>query len=81
MKLSQATSPEYAKKFEPVEMTHPVSAPLVPIQPTALQPGPGTFLRCPMPQITSSVDSLRQFYNGGVLPQTRLIPGKSLTNQ
>lgn len=82
MNLATATSLEYASKFEPIATPQRMS--LVPMQPLQLQnsqPGPNAVLRCPLPQITSSPDSLRQFYNGGYVPQTRLIPANSLTNQ
>jgi len=82
MDLATATSPEYASKFEPISTPQRMS--LVPMQPLQLsntQPGSNPVLRCPLPQITSSPDSLRQFYVGGFIPQTRLIPANSLTNQ
>lgn len=82
MNLATATSQEYASHFERV--TPPQKPSLVPMQPLQLQnwqPGSNPVLRCPLPQITSSPDSLRQFYVGGFIPQTRLIPANSLTNQ
>jgi hypothetical protein len=55
----------------------PVSGSPVPAQgtssPNTVEPGLNPFLRCPIPPIwQSSPDSLRQFYQNNVVPQTRL---------
>lgn len=42
--------------------------------PLDMQPGINTMLRCPLPAIASSPDSLRQFYLGGKIPQMRVLP-------
>lgn len=81
MTINEATSDSHLARFEPVEPPSHPFAPVVPLQPSPSQPGFNPMMRCPMPQITSSPDSLRQFYIGGVVPQTRIIPAKSLTNQ
>lgn len=47
--------------------------PSSPAPTTNLEPGYNKFLRCPIPPVwQSSPDSLRQFYNNGIVPQNRL---------
>jgi hypothetical protein len=55
--------------YTPAETTSPgASSPS-----TNLQPGYSPYIRCPIPPIwQSSPDSLRFFYSGGSVPQTRL---------
>lgn len=38
-----------------------------------LQPGLNAMMRCPLPPVSVSPDSLRQYYRGGQLPQTRVM--------
>jgi hypothetical protein len=38
-----------------------------------LQPRLNTMLRCPIPPVAVTPDSLRQFYQGGVIPQMRVL--------
>lgn len=38
-----------------------------------LQPSFNSMMRCPLPPLQVSPDSLRQFYRGGQLPQTRIL--------
>ena len=45
--------------------------------PVHATPGPSRFLVCPMPGVTVSPDSLRQFHDRGV-PQMRVIPPSPL---
>lgn len=45
-----------------------------------LQPTINTMIRCPLPPIFQAApDSLRQFYRGGVIPQTRLLSAVTST--
>lgn len=43
-----------------------------------LSPSMNTTLRGTMPSIFAATDNLRQFYNGGVVPQYRVFPPKSI---
>lgn len=46
-----------------------------------LQPRMNPFVRCPIPPVSVSPDSLRQFYLGGKIPQMRLMtPPDTVTN-
>lgn len=38
-----------------------------------LQPGLNPMMKCPLPPVTVSPDSLRQYYRGGILPQIRVL--------
>ena len=44
--------------------------------------GPATpnlsMMRCSLPPIMASTDSVRQFYRGGAIPQSRLLPLPSM---
>jgi hypothetical protein len=40
---------------------------------------PNPFLRCPLPPISVTPDSLRQFYQGGLVPQDRIMTPSTLT--
>lgn len=60
----------------------PVTAsPQASLPPTiGLEPTLNTMLRCPLPPIfQASPDSLRQFYQGGKVPQTRLLSAVTTT--
>jgi hypothetical protein len=57
--------------YAPVETTPPASTGAVPS--TNQEPGLNVFLRCPLPPIWNTPpDSLRQFYQNGLVPQVRL---------
>lgn len=67
--LERATSVDTSKmtRIEPPR-------PQFPAVPDMLQqPGLNAFLRCPMPPITVTPDTLRQFYRGGQVPQARVL--------
>lgn len=61
-----------------VDLSNYVQAARGPVTPQAppssnLEPGYNVYLRCPLPPIWSATpDSLRQFYQNSVVPQTRL---------
>jgi hypothetical protein len=56
--------------YSPVTPAVPISGPFTsPIFP----PGPNPFLRCPLPPVVVTPDSLRQFYRDGMIPQSRII--------
>lgn len=56
--------------YEPAEKPTPIAG-SGPSQ--NLEPGLNIFLRCPMPPVWQTTsDSLRQFYQNGIVPQTRL---------
>jgi hypothetical protein len=46
-----------------------------------VQPGFNPMLRCPLPPVSATSDSLRQFYRGGQVPQSRLLPSPSSPTQ
>ena len=76
--LSQVTGLDMSN-YEPVtnttQTTH-VSSPSA-----NLEPGYNVFLRCPLPPIwRAQSDSLRQFYQAGVVPQVRLFSPDSYSN-
>lgn len=53
--------------YEPVT---PAPGPTPAYQPSSnLNP----FLRSPLPATSATPDALRQFYNGGLVPQTRIV--------
>jgi len=43
-----------------------------------LQPNLNVFLRGTLPSIFAAPDNLRQFYNGGLVPQYRVFPASPL---
>jgi len=52
----------------------PPQAGAVPALSVGTQPNNNPFIRSPLPPIPSSPDNLRQFYQGGLIPQTRGYP-------
>lgn len=58
------------KGYEPVEINHRLTPPALDRD---LQPTFNPMIRCPLPPISSTPDSLRQFYTGGVVPQMRIL--------
>lgn len=68
--LEQATSVDTSK----MTRIEPPTRPAFPVVPDAeQQPGLSMFLRCPMPPISVTPDTLRQFYRGGQIPQHRVV--------
>lgn len=53
----------------------PVQPPVLsaPTQPPQFPPAPHPYLRCPLPPVSVTPDSLRQFYKGGEVPQARIL--------
>jgi hypothetical protein len=46
-----------------------------------LQPSLNSMMKCPLPPVSVSPDSLRQYYRGGQLPQTRVLsPSQPVVN-
>jgi hypothetical protein len=61
-------------KSEEVSLTPPVARMFPPLSGNAA-PVLSTTLRCPLPFVSNvSPDNLRQYYNGGVVPQYRFNP-------
>jgi hypothetical protein len=56
-------------KYEPVEVSKNFGLPPM----REGQPTKNPFLRCPMPPVTVTPDSLRQYYIGGQVPQFRIL--------
>jgi len=55
----------------------PVESPVLPSAPPLIServPGPNPYRRCPLPPLSSSPDSLRQFDESGTIPARRIIP-------
>jgi hypothetical protein len=70
--LSERTNPDLTG-YTPAEMPNQNSRPQAVSPSTDLQPGFSSFMRCPLPPFWStSPDSLRMFYTGGIVPQNRL---------
>lgn len=66
--------------YEPVEP--PDSASTGGIPSTNLDPGLNSFLRCPLPQVwDSQTDTLRQYYQGHIVPQIRVLTPLPPQNQ
>jgi hypothetical protein len=64
--------------YEPVDMSNVNVRPLLP-SPIEGQPTLNPYLRCPLPPISVTPDSLRQYYSGGQIPQFRsLTPPNSI---
>lgn len=56
--------------YVPVSASAPTNLP----PPSGLEPILNSMIRCPLPPIfQAEPDSLRQFYQGGIIPQTRLL--------
>lgn len=62
--------------YTPVERQPVLSAPT---QPPQFPPAPHPYLRCPLPPVSVTPDSLRQFYKGGEVPQARILTPSPLT--
>lgn len=61
----------------PPEGTHITAPDPKPAEPPSQLLQNDTFMRCPLPPIwTSNPDSIRQFYVGGRVPQTRIYTNK-----
>src|SRR5580658_2968606 len=70
--LDQATQPIDTSNLVPVSASPSASAPaLYTGDQYPLNPNP--FRRCPLPAIVVSPDDLRQFYQGGAIPQNRIM--------
>lgn len=53
----------------------PVTAPSIPpVFSRSLEPVFNPVLRCPLPPINAGPDNLRQYYRGGDVPQSRIMP-------
>lgn len=70
--LAEATRPADPRyqRVEPKSVN-----PTVPFVPTkaSLEPVFSSLLRCPLPPVAITPDSLRQFYRGGTVPQHRIL--------
>jgi hypothetical protein len=42
-------------------------------------PNPNPYLRCPIPPVAATADSLRQYYVGGLVPQNRIMTPATLS--
>lgn len=70
--LEEATKPvppQY-QRVEPRSASAPI--PFVPTK-ASLEPVFSSLLRCPLPPVAITPDSLRQFYRGGTVPQHRIL--------
>jgi hypothetical protein len=63
-------------RYEPVDLANSVGLP--PLREG--QPTKNPFLRCPMPPVAVTPDSLRQYYIGGQVPQFRILTPSNSTN-
>lgn len=57
----------------------PSQTPGNPAQPPEYPPATNPYLRCPLPPVNVTPDSLRQFYKGGEIPQARILTPSSLS--
>lgn len=56
-----------------------MSKPVSPGVQESLEPVFNTFLRCPLPPVAVTPDSLRQYYRGSLIPQNRLMTPANLS--
>jgi hypothetical protein len=75
--LEQATQAE-REGLKPV-VGLPMTAPVAGYAQQQYPPNPNPFLRCPLPPISASPDSLRQYYQGGQVPQSRIMTSPSVS--
>jgi hypothetical protein len=68
--LAEATAPRDMTAYAPAPAQPPIAGPYTPAFPPDIDP----FLRCPLPPVQATPDSLRQFYRGGQIPQRRILP-------
>lgn len=61
--------------YERVQEQSPPS----PAQPPVFPQQPNQYLRCPLPPVAITPDSLRQFYHGGEVPQARVLTPTTLS--
>lgn len=66
--LAEATNVKL-EGYQPV--TPPITPTLGMFQ-TQFPPNPNPIMRCPLPPLSTSPDSLRQYYVNGNVPQTRI---------
>ncbi len=69
--LDQATQPVDRSGLTPVAVS--VAAPAALYAGQQYPPNPNPFLRCPIPPVSITPDSLRQYYQGGLIPQNRIM--------
>lgn len=72
--LAQSRRPFDPNKFQRVE---PPQAAAVPA--ASLEPVFNPTIRCPLPPITATPDTLRQFYRAGIVPQNRIFGSAPLS--
>lgn len=70
--LAEATQPIDYSKYRRLDPPANRPMPFVPNK-TSLEPVFSPLLRCPMPPVSITPDSLRQFYRGGEVPQHRIL--------
>lgn len=74
--IKDATNPSNLAGYVPATASPQASLPPV----SGLEPTLNTMLRCPLPPIFQAApDSLRQFYQGGKVPQNRLLSAVTST--
>lgn len=73
--LAQSRQRLDPEKWMPAERPTPPGA-----GPQSLEPVFNQFLRCPLPPVAVTPDSLRQYYRGSLIPQNRLMTPSNLSS-
>lgn len=77
--------PSLDEATQPIDRTRLSALPAPPAAPVAVYAGaqypanPNPFLRCPIPPVAATPDNLRQYYQGGLIPQFRIMTPASLS--